>query len=286
MKLSESLETAKKNHPRSYQGNKYVYPVISRRAGGVSIGIDLNPEKNCNFNCCYCQIDRTKKIPKTRILFQSVLEELETMLNGFNKQGVCELEIFKKIPDNEKVLHDLAISGSGEPTLYPKFNELCEALAHMQQSSDINFKLIVITNGTLLHKEKILSGLGHLLKYNGEIWAKLDAGSEEWHKKANDSKISLNRIEKNIIIAGKEFPLTIQTLFFKYNGIQPSSHEIEAYSERLLRIRDAGVTIPEIQLYTIARTPAKQICKPISNNFLVKTGKKVQEATGIKVNIY
>src|SRR5438445_111855 len=46
-------------HPRAYRENHYVYPVLSRRARGVSIGINLNPDKICNWDCVYCQVDRT-----------------------------------------------------------------------------------------------------------------------------------------------------------------------------------------------------------------------------------
>ena len=45
-------------HPRTYHENKFVYPVLSRRSGGISIGVNLNPDKICNFDCIYCQVDR------------------------------------------------------------------------------------------------------------------------------------------------------------------------------------------------------------------------------------
>ena len=49
---------ALQDHPRTHAGNRYVYPVISRRAGGLSIGINLSADKLCNFHCIYCQVDR------------------------------------------------------------------------------------------------------------------------------------------------------------------------------------------------------------------------------------
>ena len=45
-------------HERSFEANRFVYPVLSRRAGGLSVGINLNPDKICNFDCIYCQVDR------------------------------------------------------------------------------------------------------------------------------------------------------------------------------------------------------------------------------------
>ena len=48
-------------HARTYQQNRFVYPVLSRRSGGLSLGINLNPDKVCNFDCIYCQVDRVEQ---------------------------------------------------------------------------------------------------------------------------------------------------------------------------------------------------------------------------------
>ena len=45
-------------HPRSFEQFRFVYPVVSRRSGGVSIVVNLNPDTTCNFDCVYCQVDR------------------------------------------------------------------------------------------------------------------------------------------------------------------------------------------------------------------------------------
>jgi len=44
-----------RDHRRELDENRYVYAVLSRRSGGVSIGINLNPDKVCNFDCIYCR---------------------------------------------------------------------------------------------------------------------------------------------------------------------------------------------------------------------------------------
>ncbi|MEX0791938.1 MAG: radical SAM protein, partial [Pirellulaceae bacterium] len=45
-------------HERGFEANKFVYPVLSRRSKGISLGVNLNPDKRCNFDCIYCQVDR------------------------------------------------------------------------------------------------------------------------------------------------------------------------------------------------------------------------------------
>ena len=49
------------DHARLFEQNRFVYPVLSRRSGGISIGVNLNPDKVCNFDCIYCQVDRTRQ---------------------------------------------------------------------------------------------------------------------------------------------------------------------------------------------------------------------------------
>ena len=37
------------DRPRDFLGNRFVYAVISSRAGGLSLGVTVNPDKRCNF---------------------------------------------------------------------------------------------------------------------------------------------------------------------------------------------------------------------------------------------
>jgi wyosine [tRNA(Phe)-imidazoG37] synthetase (radical SAM superfamily) len=84
---------------------------------------------------------------------------------------------------------------------------------------------------------------------NGEVWAKLDAGTEEYFKLINRTKIPFARILKNISTAAKIRPIVIQSLFLKIRGVGPSDDEITAYCQRL---REIG-NIKLVQIYTIAR---------------------------------
>src|SRR5512142_1992282 len=67
-------------HPRTLDENRYVYAVLSRRSGGVSIGINLNPDKVCNFDCVYCQVDRTIPGNDPRVNLAALDRELRDIL--------------------------------------------------------------------------------------------------------------------------------------------------------------------------------------------------------------
>ncbi|MDB5104538.1 MAG: Radical domain protein [Fibrobacteres bacterium] len=265
----------------------YAYPVVSRRSGGVSIGVNLNLDKFCNFDCPYCQVDRTVPKPKQAISVPAIRAELEKLLSTFDAEGVCRLARFAAIPDADKRLKDIAISGDGEPTMIPEFAEVGAMLAALQASRpELDFKLVLITNSTLLDRKIVLEGIGHLLSRKGEVWAKLDAGTEEWYQKINVSRVSLDKVEANLIRLGESHPFKIQSLFCGLDGVDPSRAELDAYLERLRRVKASGASILEVQLHTLARKPAQASCTPVTGGFLQDLRSRIESAIGVPAMVY
>jgi wyosine [tRNA(Phe)-imidazoG37] synthetase (radical SAM superfamily) len=281
------LKREQTHHPREFGENVYAYPVISRRSGGVSIGVNLNLDKACNFDCPYCQVDRTVEKPRQAIVLPALRAELERMLEACDESGVCRLEKFAALPDEAKRLRDVAISGDGEPTMVPEFAAVCALLSDLQAGRpELDFKLVLITNSTLLDRKGVLAGIDSLLSKRGEVWAKLDAGTESWYQRINISKVGLDKIESNLIGLGKRHPFKIQSLFCALDGEQPSKAEIDAYLERLRRIRASGAEILEVQLHTLARKPSQEFCTPVAAAFLRELETRIGTETGIPARVY
>jgi len=285
-KAPSNSSEAHSNHSRLFERNKFVYPVISRRSGGISIGVNLNVDKACNFDCPYCQVDRTTIPEDSEIELSGILSELQQMLKNFDNRGVCTLDKFQHIPPEQKILRDIALSGDGEPTSFVKFSEVCQLLENLQKNSSLDFQLVLITNGSMLHKDSVTAGVGHLLRIKGAIWVKLDAGSEEYFQKVNVSKINYSRIVNNIQHIGRNYPITIQTLFFKMKDNGPSKQEIEKYIDVLAGLLAEGVVIDEIQMHSIARRPAQAACNALEKIELKLIAEQVTSKSGILVNVY
>lgn len=286
-KFDQELKKAYIDHPREFSNFVYCYPVLSRRAGGVSIGVNLNLDKACNFDCPYCQVDRTISKAKQPISVSAVRSELGQLLKSFEADGTCNLKQFKDIPKPNKRLKDIAISGDGEPTMIPEFSEICEMVALIQQSRpDLEFKLVLITNSTLLDRPNVLDGIGSLLSTKGEIWAKLDAGTEEWFQKINISRVSLDKIETNLISLGQLHPYKIQSLFCALDGVEPSALELDEYLRRLKKIKASGSRITEVQLHTLARKPSQVSCTPLSTDFLFQLRNRILTELEIPAVVY
>jgi wyosine [tRNA(Phe)-imidazoG37] synthetase (radical SAM superfamily) len=256
-------------HSRNWQSNRYVYPVISRRSRGLSIGVNLNPDKVCNFDCVYCCVDRTVP-PTVREVDLAVLqEELADMVQWAASGEIWSADPFDRTPPGLRRINDIAFSGDGEPTSFQKFQEACEmASGLLIQAGLIEAKLVVITNATLFHQPRVQKALAWLDHHNGEIWAKLDAGTQDYYQFIERTGIPLTRVLANIAAAGKLRPIVIQSLFMTVDGAGPSDEEIAAYVDRLRELRDQGTRIKLVQVYTVARNTAMPNVLPLPNERL------------------
>src|SRR5829696_4308466 len=170
-------------HSRSWRRNRYVYPVLSRRSRGLSIGVNLNPDKVCNFDCIYCQVDRTRQSETRFVETERLLAELDDMLGLVASGVVYETEKFRSTPPELRRLNDIAFSGDGEPTTYRNFDELIAACAAVKRKHGLDdVKMVLITNASMFHRPHVQRGLEILDENNGEIWAKLEAGTAEYFK--------------------------------------------------------------------------------------------------------
>lgn len=255
-----------KVHSRNWRDNLYVYPVISRRSGGLSIGINLNPDAACNFDCIYCQVDRSIP-PKTREVDPKRLgDELASLVEAATSGGLFSDPTFADVPAERRAIKDIAFSGDGEPTTCPEFHECVDTVAGVKSSYGLReTKIVLITDACYLTRPAVVAGLAIMDANQGEIWAKLDAGTEEYYRLINRPNLPLAHVIENITAAARVRPIVIQSLFMRVEGSPPSDREISAYVARLNEITLAGGQIKLVQVYTVARKPAQSFVSPLSD---------------------
>src|SRR5690606_7157934 len=115
------------DHSRRFAGNKFVYPVLSRRSGGISLGVNLNPDKVCNFDCIYCQVDRRTDSDTQFVEMDRLLAELDESLAYVTSGEIFQSDKFSHTPHSLRRLNDIAFSGDGEPTTHRNFDEVIAA---------------------------------------------------------------------------------------------------------------------------------------------------------------
>jgi wyosine [tRNA(Phe)-imidazoG37] synthetase (radical SAM superfamily) len=274
-------------HPRNFEENRYVYPVLSRRAGGISIGINLNVDKACNFDCIYCQVDRTRPGLKGPVVVGDLVAELEQMVELVTTGRIFQVERFRDTPAELRRLNDFAFSGDGEPTTCPNFPEVVAACAEVRRRHRLDdVKLVLITNATVFQRPKVRQALEILDANNGETWAKLDAGTDPYYHLVDRTRISLARILENITAAARVRPIVIQALFMRIHGDAPPPAEQEAFCQRLQEIVAAGGQIKLVQIHTVARAPAENWVAPLGNAEVDALVDLVRHRTGLAVAGY
>ena len=272
-----------RDHRRQWRDCLYVYPVISRRARGLSVGVNLNPDKRCNFACLYCQINRSIRRDLKDVDIDMLRSELKQALQTAASGELLSEQRFTETPAEFRRINDIAFSGDGEPTCLPNFDGAVQVAADVRSEFGLDdMKIVVITNASMFDQPQFQKALPILDANNGEIWAKLDAGTEEYFQTVNrpHPKITLRQVLDNIISIARGRAVVIQTLLFKFAGQTPAQSEIDAYSKALCEIISSGGQIKLVQLHTIARSPSESVASSLSNDELDAIANQVRERLG------
>ena len=249
--MKQKLSTT--DHSRDVAGLKYVYPVISRRAGGLSIGINVNTNNACNWRCVYCQVPGLVRGAAPDIDLQLLERELRFFLEQV-LSGVF-FEQFN-VPEALQVIKDIAISGNGEPTSLKHFDQAIGLIGKIASEMKVlpESHFVLITNGSLINQPNVQAGLKVLNRYQGEVWFKLDAATERGRTLINDSKQSTEKTLNNLRISARLCETSLQTCLLDYLEEVDAQEERDAYIELLTNIKKQKIMIKKVMLYTLARS--------------------------------
>lgn len=239
------------NHDRDSAGLNYVYPVISRRAGGLSIGVNFNTNNACNWRCVYCQVPDLIKGSAPDLDFNLLEDELRFFLND-----VLHGDFFERfqVAAGNQVIKDIAISGNGEPTSVKNFAHAISLIGNIASQLNVfpDSRFVLITNGSLIHQQKVRAGLVFLDSFGGEVWFKFDSATKKGRALFNETAQSVKRSLENIRIASELCQTKLQTCLFDYSGRGHPEHEKQAYLATLEIVRQT-TSVKDILLYTLAR---------------------------------
>lgn len=239
------------NHDRDSAGMTYVYPVVSRRAGGVSIGVNLNPNNACNWACVYCQVPDLVRGTAPDIDLTQLETELRMMLTDI----LCGDFMQMRVPEGARRLNDIALSGNGEPTSAREFAAVIEVIGKLLTEFDLlgKIKLVLITNGSLLDRKPVQTGLRAMASLNGEVWFKLDSATAAGMRAVNQTRIAPDKAFERIKISAALCPTWLQTCVFALDGAAPAEAEQAAYLQMVRRICEEQIPVQGVLLYGLAR---------------------------------
>jgi wyosine [tRNA(Phe)-imidazoG37] synthetase (radical SAM superfamily) len=251
------------DHRRDRLGLTYVYPVVSRRAGGLSVGINLNPNRACNWRCIYCQVPGLVRGTAPPI----DLDVLESELRGVLDDVLRGDYLAKFVPAEVRRLHDLALSGDGEPTSAREFDRVIAVLGRVRAEAGVPdaVKTVLITNGSLVQRPEVQAGLTALASIQGEVWFKVDRATEAGIRTVNDVALSPETVRRNLVTTARSCPTWVQTCVVALDGVPPSDDEVAAYVDLLRTVLAEGTPLRGVLLYGLARPPMQPEAPRLSN---------------------
>jgi len=273
------------DHDRDSAGLTYVYPVVSRRAHGVSIGINLNTNNACNWRCIYCQVPD--------LVFGSAPETdlacLEQELSGFLGQLTGGDWLERNVPEDARTLRDIAFSGNGEPTSSPQLADAIDLAARLVEEHGLaaRLDLVLITNGSLLHKDEVRHAVERLAAHGGVVWYKLDSATDEGQAFLNDARAGTQRARDNLVLAAELCTTWVQTMVTAVDGEPPSDDEQAAYLELLRSLVADKVPLRGVLLYGLARPslqPEAPRLSAVPGEWLHTLAKRIEEV-GLAVRV-
>jgi wyosine [tRNA(Phe)-imidazoG37] synthetase (radical SAM superfamily) len=276
MRISKDRGVA--DHRRDREAGRLVYPVLSRRSGGLSLGINLFPEeKRCTFDCPYCEVF---PFPGSGPFDP---EELRVELKDFLSRGYAESW-------EPEPVRDLCISGNGEPTMSPFLGDaigICAAARRERPELLGSANIVVITNSTGFLVPRVRELLERAVaEENLVVWAKLDGGTPEAFRRMSRSSYSLDTIVSGIASFAARSKVVMQTMLCSSEGVEPSDVEVAAYAELVAGLVAGGAHIAQVQLYTKARPSPEAGTDPIADTRLADLARIVTSRIAVPVRAF
>ena len=225
---------------------------MSRRAGGLSIGINFNPNNACNWRCIYCQVPNLQRGSAPEMDFDLLENELRFFLDQ-----VLNGDFFTQfnVAPEQRLIKDIAISGNGEPTSLKRFDQAVNLVGEIAQQAGIipSSKMVLISNGSLIHQPSVQIGLKQLADFNGELWFKLDSATVTGRNLINNVVQGQQKLLENLAIASKICPTKLQTCMLRFRDKAWSNSEKQAYITCLQEIKIQRIRLQGVMLYSLAR---------------------------------
>jgi pyruvate-formate lyase-activating enzyme len=273
------------DHDRGNTGMRYVYAVVSRRAAGVSIGVNLNPNNACNWRCIYCQVEGLQRGKGPAIDRTLLADELGGLLDDIVDGDFLE----RRAPAGARVLKDVAFSGNGEPTTSPSFPEAVDVVTAALERHDLmgTVPITLITNGTMLGKERVATAVQRLGAVGGRVWFKLDRATDAGAGAVNGQPVDIGSHLARLRSSARICPTWVQTCMFARDGQPPSDDELDSYVACMRQLAQDDSGVRGVLLYSLARPsyqPEAASLSALPHPWLLELAGRI-EAVGMAVEV-
>ena len=175
-----------------------------------------------------------------------------------------------------EIIDRLTVAGHGEPTLHPEFEEIAERLSRVRDELAPGIRLAILSNSTTAGSPDVRRGLALF----DEPHMKLDAGDPITYARINGPGTSIG----TIVDALRDLPrIIVQAMFVTDPGGRIDNTVEGAVTEWLGAIE--AIQPSCVQVYSIARPPARQELKPAPAHRLREIAERVR-SLGIPADVF
>lgn len=239
-------------------------PVKSLRYGST-LGINLlGREKVCSYNCVYCHLGPTV-LTMNKIRKDYEFPTLDHLKLAFR-------EYIKKSVTSDAIV----ISGNGEPTLYPQFEEAVQLITELRNEHVPDAKIVCLSNGAHLDSKKVVQGMNLL----DERVIKVDAGSDALMQKINDPLVRIN-MAKFLSGVHKLSDCVVQALFIEGDVANTAQEVLDEWMEVVGMIKPKTV-----QLCTMTRPGFLPGIRAVEDDVLYGIAFKLKKRTGLESHVF
>ncbi|OMH30271.1 hypothetical protein [Motiliproteus sp. MSK22-1] len=265
------------SHDRLSAYDNLVYPVVSRRSRGLSLGINLNPDKRCNFDCVYCQVER----PQPSAIIRPDIDQLESELRHW-------LGRLREGDYRGYLLKDIALAGDGEPTSEKQLPQVLELLLTLKEEYQLpeSVKLILFTNGSGMDRKDLQAIYPRFFEAAGEVWFKLDYWDQQSLVEINRTNLKFDSLISKLQRFGNKYPVVLQSCFFQWKGQRFAVELYQPYIELVKTLISEGLQIQKIQAYTLARKPAEMDAHPWPDADMDELAEQLRQQCALSVELF
>lgn len=247
-----------------------LYGPFPTRRKGRALGVNLLPPslKVCTFNCVYCQCGWTSAAP-SKMDWEGKCPTIDEVRAGL-EEGFASLLAEGNRPDA------IVVSGNGEPTLYPRFEEAVELVQAARDQWLPNARTMVLTAGTELGRPEIRRACDRL----DERCVKLDAGDAKTLRRIDIPLVPFT-LENLVAWCRQLRDVTIQSFFTRGAVDNTGEPAISAWLDRLEEIRPA-----EVQVYSLDRVPPAKGLARVPREHLEAIAARVEERLAVPAHVY
>ncbi len=228
---------------------RYIFGPVNSRRFGLSLGIDLSPEKkSCNFDCIYCELSPAKPV----IVQENYPDAKEVALEV--------REALKRYPDIDVI----TITSNGEPTLYPQLGVLIDMLTKIKREK----KLLILSNAALIWDREIQKDLAKC----DIVKLSLDCATPRCFKRIDrpHKDLPIEKIIQGMIEFRKMYRGVLVIEILVVAGINDKIQEFKKLNDALQLIKPERVDIG-----TIDRPPAYNV-QPVSYQKLLSLASYIE----------